>query len=163
MKTNNRRVASVAVISLLLAVGLAPAKAKRAPATAPSRPSGVEKRLSEFVNLYLPWEPDSKVTVAKSNLNVPGFSSWDATRTGRYEPLKASVTVFVSNDEKWFYGGDVPFQNPNPKPVRSAADLEWVTSRYANVLRANVRAQMAPERDAAGLKGMSVVIETGYF
>lgn len=163
MKTNNRRVASVAVISLLLAVGLAPAKAKRAPATAPSRPSGVEKRLSEFVNLYLPWEPDSKVTVAKSNLNVPGFSSWDATRTGRYEPLKASVTVLVSNDEKWFYGGDVPFQNPNPKPVRSAADLEWVTSRYANVLRANVRAQMAPERDAAGLKGMSVVIETGYF
>jgi protein-disulfide isomerase len=143
------------------AMGPVPAKAKKtAPAAAPSG-AGVERRLAEFANEFLPWEPDSKVAVRRADLKLPGFTSWTINRTGRYESLKAEATVFVSNDGRWFYEGD-SFLNRNPKPVRTAGDLDWVTSRYSELLRAKVGAQMAPERDAAGLKGISVVLETGY-
>lgn len=149
--------------------GLAPAKAKPkpkpatpapAPAAAPAA-NGIEKRLAEFANDYLPWEPDSKVAVRRADLKIPGFTSWQITRTGRYESMKADATVFVSNDGKWFYEGD-SFLNREPRPVRSAAELEWISSRYANLLRAKVRSALAPERDAGGLKGISVAMETGY-
>jgi Thioredoxin len=143
-----------------VAMGPAPAKGKRAPGG--SGGAGVERRLPEFANDYLPYEPDSRVAVQKADLKLPGFTSWKITRTGRYESLKAEATVFVSNDGKWFYEGD-SFLNRNPRPVRSAGDLEWVTSRYAELLHANVRAELAPDRDAGGLKGIFVVIETGYF
>jgi thioredoxin family protein len=152
----------LAILVTVAAMGLAPAKAKRAPAPAALPASGIEKRLSEFANLYLPWEPDSKVTVARADVKLPGFSSWVVNRTGRYESLKAEPTVFVSNDGKWFYGGDLPFRNPSPRPVRSSSDLGWVTSRYGDVLHAKVRGELVPERDTAGLKGISVVLETGY-
>jgi len=115
----------------------------------------------EFVGLYLPWDPDSKVTVQQATLKLAGFTSWRVQRTGRYETLKAEAVVFVSNDGKWFFEGD-SFLNPNPKPVRSEADLGWITSKYAQLLGSNVRAQLVPERDAAGLKGMSVILETGF-
>lgn len=161
MKTHERWAALVAAVSLVAAVGLAPAKAKRVPAAVAAPAAGIEKRLSEFANLYLPWEPDSKVAVVKSDLKLPGFTSWDVNRTGRYETLKAQATVFVSNDGKWFYEGD-SFMNRSPQPVRSPSDLEWVTSRYAQLLHANVRAQLVAERDAAGLKGIAIVLETGY-
>jgi protein-disulfide isomerase len=137
-----------------------PAKTKKTAVAAPSGAS-IEQRLAEFANEYLPWEPDSKVAVRKADLKLPGFTSWTINRTGRYEPLKAEATVFVSNDGKWFYEGD-SFLNRNPKPVRTAGDLDWVTSRYAELLRAKVGAQLAPERDAGGLKGISIVLETGY-
>lgn len=143
-----------------VAMGPAPAKGKRTPAA--SAGAGVERRLPEFANDYLPYEPDSRVAVQKADLKLPGFTSWKITRTGRYESLKAEATVFVSNDGKWFYEGD-SFLNRNPRPVRSAGDLDWVTSRYAELLHANVRAELAPDRDAEGLKGIFVVIETGYF
>jgi hypothetical protein len=161
METHHRWAALIAAMSLVAGMGLAPARAKRAPQAAAAPAAGIEKRLSDFANLYLPWEPDSKVAVHKADLKLPGFTSWKVTRTGRYETLKAEATVFVSNDEKWFYEGD-SFMNPSPRPVRSPADLEWVASRYAGLLRAKVGAQLVPERDAAGLKGIAVVIETGY-
>jgi protein-disulfide isomerase len=161
MKTCDRSAAAFAAMALLALPGLAPAKARRAPAVAVAPAVEVEKRLPEFANLYLPWEPDSNVTVQKADLKLPGFQSWKVIRTGRYESLKAEATVFVSNDGKWFFEGD-SFMNRRPAPVRSPADLEWITSRYADLLRAKVRGELAPDRDAAGLKGLVVVLETGY-
>jgi protein-disulfide isomerase len=152
----------VAVLLPLSFVAMGPAPTK--PKSAPAAPvgAGIERRLAQFADEYLPYEPDSRVAVQRADLKLPGFTSWKITRTGRYESLQAEASVFVSNDGKWFYEGD-SFLNRNPRPVRSAGDLDWVTSRYAQLLHANVRAQLAPDRDAAGLKGISVLIETGYF
>jgi protein-disulfide isomerase len=160
------RWASLLLCGPFLAAGLAPAKAKPKPTSAPAPAAapvagGVEKRLAEFVNDYLPWEPDSKVAIQKGDVKMPGFTSWKVTRTGRFETLNAEATVFVSSDGKWFYEGD-SFANRAPRPVRSAADLDWIASRYANLLHAKVRPELVPERDAAGLKGLVVLIETGY-
>lgn len=157
---NRVSVVGALVLLSLAAAGLAPAKGKRVAAAAPST-AGIEKRLAEFGNQYLPFDPDSRITVQKADLKLPGFTSWKINRTGRYPSLNADATVFVSNDGKWFYEGD-SYLNRSPKPVRSAADLDWVTSRYASTVRAKVGAQLVPERDAAGLKGMAVVIETGF-
>ena len=151
----------VAVLLPLSFVAMGPAPTKPKPAPAPVG-AGIERRLAQFADEYLPYEPDSRVAVQRADLKLPGFTSWKITRTGRYESLQAEASVFVSNDGKWFYEGD-SFLNRNPRPVRSAGDLDWVTSRYAQLLHANVRAQLAPDRDAAGLKGIFVLIETGYF
>jgi protein-disulfide isomerase len=162
MKGMKRYSMGAALLALsLAAIGLAPSKAKRASADVAATAPGIEKRLAEFAPQYLPYDPDSKVTVRKADLKLPGFTSWKINRTGRYEALKAEATVFVSNDGKWFYEGD-SFANRSPRPVRSPADLDWVTSRYASLLRAKVGAQLVPDRDAAGLKGMAAVLETGY-
>lgn len=162
-----KRKSAALLLATLSLFGLAPAKSKRAPArptgpvSAAGPAAGTEKRLVDFVGLYLPWDPDSKVTVQQATLKLAGFTSWRVQRTGRYETLKAEAVVFVSNDGKWFFEGD-SFLNPNPKPVQSEADLGWITSKYAQLLGSKVRAQLVPERDAAGLKGMSVILETGF-
>jgi protein-disulfide isomerase len=164
MRKRNSAALLLATLSLF---GLAPAKAKRAPVrpTSPVSASGpaagTEKRLVEYAGLYLPWDPDSRVTVQKATLKLAGFTSWRVQRTGRYETLKAEAVVFVSNDGKWFFEGD-SFRNPSPKPVQSEADLGWIGKRYADLLGAKVRMQFVPERNAAGLKGIALVLESGF-
>jgi protein-disulfide isomerase len=144
----------------LAAIGLAPAKAKPAKrADAPA--AGIEKRLADYAALYLPYAPQTQITVSKAPQKLPGFGAWKVTRKGRYETLNTEATVLVSNDRKWFYEGD-SFANARPRPVRSGADLEWVTSQYAKLLKTNVRALLAPERNAAGLLGTTLVLESGY-
>jgi len=155
------------LLAALSLAGLAPAKSKRAPGRtvtpvgAPAAAGGVEKRLVEYAALYLAYDPDTKITVGKSDLKLPGFTAWRIQRTGRFENLKADAVVFVSNDGKWFFEGD-SFRNPSPKPVTSEADVGWITSKYAQLLGSKVRGQLVPERNAAGLKGMSVVLESGF-
>jgi protein-disulfide isomerase len=151
-------------------IGLAPAKAKPkakpkvVPAAAPADPAAtaaLEKQIREFVALYLPWDPETRVAVEPSPLKLPGFSAWHVVRTGRYESLKADAVVFVSNDRKWFFEGD-SFLNQRPQPVRTDADINWVTARYADLLHAKVTAQLVPSTDAAGMKGIAVVLESGF-
>jgi protein-disulfide isomerase len=155
------------ILAALTLAGLAPAKAKRVstrptdPVSATGPAAGTEKRLVEYAGLYLPWDPDSKVTVQKATLKLPGFTSWRVQRTGRYETLKAEAVVFVSNDGKWFFEGN-SFLNPSPKPVQSEADLAWIGKRYADLLGAKVRMHFVPERNAAGLTGIAVVLESGF-
>jgi thioredoxin family protein len=166
-----RKSAAVLITALTLgAIGLAPTKAKpkakpkaipAAAAAAPASGAGLEKQVGDFVNLYLPWEPDTRVTVEKSPLKLAGFSAWHVVRTGRYESLKADAVVFVSSDRKWFFEGD-SFLNQRPQPVRSDADVSWVTARYAELLHAKVTAQLVPATDVAGLKGIAVVLESGF-
>jgi protein-disulfide isomerase len=167
MRSRKSRVALIVAFTLAT-VGLAPvkakAKAKPKPALAAAATvagAGLEKQVGDFVTLYLPWDPETRVTVEKSPLKLPGFSAWHAVRTGRYESLKADAVVFVSDDRKWFFEGD-SFLNPKPRPIHSEADLDWITRRYADLLHTKVRAELVPGRDAAGLKGMAVVLETGF-
>ena len=162
-----RKSAVVLFVALTLAtLGLAPAKAKPKAkavpaAAAPAPGAGLAKQVENFVALYLPWDPDTKVTVEPSPLKLPGFSAWHAVRTGRYQTLNADAVVFVSNDGKWFFEGD-SFLNKKPEPVRSEADINWVTARYAELLHAKVTARLVPSTDAAGLKGIAVVMESGF-
>jgi len=152
----------VALAALALtASGLAPAKAKPAGARAAVLAAGLEKQIADYAALYLPFDPQTKVTVEKAPQKLAGFGAYRIRRTGRYESLNADAVVFVSNDRKWFFEGD-SFQNKSPKPVRSEADLGWISSRYANLMRTNVRAVLTPERDAGGLKALAVTVETGY-
>lgn len=165
------RIALVLFAAVTLgAIGLAPAKAKPkakpkvVPAASPAAPAagaGLEKQIGEFVALYLPWDPETRVTVEQSPLKLPGFSAWHVVRSGRYQSLKADAVVFVSNDRKWFFEGD-SFLNQRPQPVRTDADVNWVTARYADLLHAKVTAQLVPSADAAGLKGIAVVLESGF-
>ena len=145
-------------------LGLAPAKAKAklAPAAAvPATGAGIEKQIADYAALYLPWDPDTRVTVEKSPLKLPGFGAWRVQRTGRHESLKADAVVFVSNDRKWFFEGQYVL-NPSPKPVRSESDLDWITAKYSDLLQTKAKAQLVPARDAAGLKGMAVILESGF-
>ena len=161
MSTRNRSAALLVAVSLA-AGGVAIAMPKRAPAAAAQAAGpGFEKQVAEYAELYLPYNPDAKVAVEKSPLKLPGFGAWHIQRTGRYDGLKAEAVVFVSNDGKWFYEGD-SFLSKSPRPVSSEADLAWIASRYAELLRANVRMQLVPERNAAGLMGIAVVLETGF-
>jgi protein-disulfide isomerase len=160
MSTRNR--SALLLAASLAAGGMAIAMPKRAPAAAAQAAGpGFQKQVAEYAELYLPYNPGSKVAVEKSPLKLPGFGAWHVQRTGRYDGLKAEAVVFVSNDGKWFYEGD-SFRSNSPRPVGSEADLAWIAARYAKLLRANVRIQLVPERNAAGLKGIAVVVETGF-
>jgi len=75
--------------------------------------------------------------------------------------LKAEAVVFVSNDGKWFFEGD-SFRNPSPMPLRSEADLAWIGARYTKLVGARARMHFVPERDTAGLKGIAIVLESGF-
>ncbi|MEO8349449.1 MAG: hypothetical protein ABI610_11095, partial [Acidobacteriota bacterium] len=125
--------------SALAEVVLAQAKSKSAKAPVAA---SIEKQLADYAALYLPYNPQAKVAVSKAPQKLAGFGAWKVTSKGRYESLNTEATVLVSNDRKWFYEGD-SFANPSPRPVRSGADVDWVTSQYAKLLKTNVRAQLA--------------------
>jgi protein-disulfide isomerase len=153
----SRRAAAVLAAASLAASLFAQAKPKPAKPAAAS----IERQLADYAALYLPYNPQSKVTMTKAPQKVPGFSAWKVARKGRYGSLNTEATVLVSNDRKWFYEGD-SFANRSPRPVRSGADLDWITSQYAQLLKTNVRAVLSPERNAAGLLGATLVLESGY-
>jgi thioredoxin family protein len=159
---NFRPAAAVLGAALVAAIGLGQAK-PAAKASKPAAPpaGSIEKQIADYAALYLPYNPDTRITVSKASQKLPGFGAWKVTRKGRYESLNTEATVLVSNDRKWFYEGD-SFANKSARPVRSAKDLDWVTTQYAQLLKANVRAQLSPERNAAGLLGTTLILESGY-
>ena len=132
-----------------------------APALAQAGAASVETRLPAFLVNYLPFDPASKVTVEKATDRLPGFQGWKIKRTGKYPKLTVDRLVYVSDDGKWFFDGDT-LSNPTPRPVQSAADLAFVETRTAGVYRTKAKASLAPERDAAGLKGVWVAVESGW-
>lgn len=155
---SSRRAALLLLAAAFAATGLAPAKAK--PVKAPAA-AGIEKQLADYAALYLSYNPQTKVTVSKAPQKLPGFTAWKVSRKGRYETLNTEATVLVSNDRKWFYEG-ASFAHRSPRAVRSGADLEWVTSQYAQIFKSKVQAVLAPERNAAGLLGATLVLGSGY-
>jgi hypothetical protein len=157
-----RPAAAVLGASLVAAIGLGQAK-PAAKASKPAAPpaGSIEKQIADYAALYLPYNPDTRITVSKASQKLPGFGAWKVTRKGRYESLNTEATVLVSNDRKWFYEGD-SFANKSARPVRSAKDLDWVTTQYAQLLKTNVRALLSPERNASGLLGTTLILESGY-
>ncbi len=123
--------------------------------------TAVETRLPAYLQNYLSFDPASKITVEKAVDRLPGFQGYKVKRTGKYPKLAVEKIVYVSDDGKWFFDGDT-LTNPSPKPVASAADLAWMEGRTANIYRTRARASLAPERDAAGLKGVWIAVESGW-
>lgn len=121
----------------------------------------VEQDLQTYALHFLPFDPDSKISVERVKETLPGFQGYKVVRKGRYEKLNVDKVVYVSLDRKWFFTGD-SFTNPTPRPVKSAADLEWVEERYSKAFNRAVRGSLAPDRDAAGLKFVALQVDTGY-
>ncbi len=136
------------------------ASAPPAKASAPASPS--QKALEAYLLKYLPWDPETRITVEPNNEKpVPGFHAYKAHRTGRYAKLNGDRYVYVSEDGKWFFAGDT-LPNREPRPVRSNEDLQWLASYLTNLFRTPAAVTLAPERDRAGVKGVFVSLETGY-
>jgi protein-disulfide isomerase len=156
----NRFAAIVAVLAV--AIGFAAAAPPEKGATAPkAAPSAVETELVAYAAKFLPFNPETKVTVEKSSETLAGFQAYKVHRKGRYEKLNLDKVVYLSDDGKWFFAGDtVP--NTEPRPVRGGADLSWLDTKFSNMFRSRVRTQLAPDRDAAGLKGVAVILDSGY-
>lgn len=122
----------------------------------------VEQELQGFAQNFLPFDPESRVTVEKSSQVLPGFQGYKLNRKGRYEKLNVTDRiVYVSLDLKWFFAGD-SVTNSSPRPVRGTADLDWVEERYAKAFQRPVKAVFQAERDLAGLKGVALQANTGY-
>jgi protein-disulfide isomerase len=118
--------------------------------------------VAAYASKFLPFDPESKVTVEKATDRIPGMQGWKVHRKGRYDKLNVDKVCFVSDDGKWFFGGDPPIQNPNPRPVRAASDLGWLEQKFSELFRTNVHVVLVPERDAGQYKGVATAIETGY-
>ena len=153
----------VVLAGLALGVGSAAGQAKTPSAPQAAAPAGksVEARLPGYLENFLSFDPASKVTVEKATDRLPGFQGYKVKRTGKYPKLAVDRLVFISDDGKWFFDGDT-LTNPSPKPVTSSADLAWMETRTANIYRTRAKATLAPERDAAGLKGVWIAVESGW-
>ena len=155
-----KRIVLILLLSCALA-GAAPAQHQNAGKGAAAPAAGIERQLEAYLSKFLPWDPETKITVARSTESVSGFQSYKIKRTGKYERLKVEKVVYVSDDGKWFFAGDtVP--NTSPRPVRTAQDLAWLDDKLTKLFHAAVRSVLTPDRDAAGLKGMALQLETGY-
>ena len=121
---------------------------------------GVEKGLAAYADKFLPFDPQSKVTVEKSADTLPGFQGYKVRRTGRYEKLNVDRVVFVSRDGKWFFAGET--LSDKNKEARTSDDLSWLNERLSGIYKTRVRTSRVPERDAAGLKAVAAAIETGF-
>ena len=141
-------------------LGSAPPAVQAAAARAVGAGAAVDKNLVVFLERYLPFDPATRVTVTRAAERLPGFQGYRGKRTGKYEKLNAERTVFISNDGKWFFAGDT-MKNTEAKPS-APGDLDWIDRGLNQLYRSKVRATRAPERDAAGLKGVAVSVETGF-
>ena len=127
--------------------------------------AGADKTLTTFALRYLPWDPESKITVerpaAGSTPAVAGFEAFKIHRAGRYSKLATDKTWYVSTDGHWVFTGDT-LPNKDAAPARSSADLVWLSRYLSNLFRTSAIAALAPDRDQAGLKGVLVACETGF-
>jgi protein-disulfide isomerase len=138
-----------------------PAGRSQTPSAAPAA-GPAEKALEAYLSKFLPWDPELKLTVARTNeKSVPGFKAYKAHRTGRYTKLDGDKVVLVSDDGKWFFAGDT-LPGKDPRPVKSSEDVAWLSTYLTGLFHAQAVATLAPERDKGGLKAVAISIETGY-
>ncbi len=155
-----RWIAPLALVVALPAAGSPRPQQKAAPASREAAGT-IEKELSVYAARFLPYDPDTKITVEKSSEPLPGFQAFKVHRRGKYEKLNADKVVYVSNDGKWFFAGDMT-TNTDPKAVKGPTDLSWLENKFSELFHSRIRAQLMPDRDAGGLKGVAISIETGY-
>jgi len=146
---------------LLLTCSLAAASPREAKEKAAVPPVGLEKQVEAYASKFLPYDPQSKVTATRSTESVPGFISFKVKRTAKYERLNVERVFYVSEDGKWFFPGDT-LANATPRPVRTAQDLAWLDEKIGKLFHTQVRTVLTPDRDAAGLKGVAIQVDTGY-
>jgi hypothetical protein len=164
-RVKNRRIAVALLAGTAALAGISASAQTRKAAAPPAQTGGGSAVSAADVQAYaakfVPFDPESKVTVEKASDRLPGLQGWKVHRKGRYEKLNIDRVYYVSDDGKWFFAGD-SVTNPASHPVRSAADLAWVEEKFASILRTNVKALLVPERDAAPYKGVAIAAETGY-
>ena len=149
-----RKIATVLGLGLIGAALVGAAKSS-SQAPAPAKPTAgapagsTEKALEEYLLKYLPFDPESRVSVARTTeKTVSGFRAYKVKRTGRYEKLKLDKVVFLSDDGKWFFAGDT-LPNVDPKPVRTNEDLSWLSTYLTNLFHTGAHAALAPNGIAA--------------
>jgi protein-disulfide isomerase len=148
-------------ILTILVLTAAVAGAAQKPAASKPAAAGIEKQLEVYAARFLPYDPETKITVARSTEVLPDFQSFKVKRTGRYEKLKVDRLFYVSNDARWIFAGDT-LANTAPRPVRGPQDVAWIDEKLGAVFRSPVHAVLTPERDVEGLKGVALVLQTGY-
>ena len=129
--------------------------------TAQTAPATATAHLAAYAAQFLPYDPETRISFEPSSEKLAGFQGFRVKRTGRYPKLNVDKVVYVSNDHKWFFGGD-SLQNAAPHPIRTNADLEALSAKFTDLFHARVRVTLAPDRDAAGLKAVAVAVESGY-
>jgi protein-disulfide isomerase len=149
---------AVVLCSMAVLWGVAGVSSAQAPKTA----AGVEGRLPTYLNQFLSYDPASKVTVEKApEKRLAGFQGYKIKRTGKYPKLAVEKTVEVSDDGKWFFDGEI-MVNPNAAAGQGAPDLAWIEAKISALYRSPVKVMLTPERDAAGLKGVAIAVESGF-
>ena len=152
------RIPSLLVLGSL---GLCAAGVCAGPAKGPAE--SAEKSLAVYAERFLPFNPQSRVSVDRSSEKpLPLFRAYRVRRTGKYEKLNVDRVVHLSEDGKWFFAGET-LVNPSPRPARSEGDIDWVREKLAAAYGTRVRLGFAPERDAAGLKALTISLDTGFF
>ena len=153
---------------LVIALAGAAAPARPAAAAAPAAGGGVAAQVERFASEFLPWEPESQVTVHPSPKDdLKDFKAWAIDRKGKYDKLDVkSQLQYVSSDEKWIFTGSV-IKNSQPQgktaSIRTDADIVGIGDYFSKMFGAKARAFLEPAADKAGLKGVRVEIDTGYF
>src|SRR5215471_6642832 len=95
------------VLGFVAALGLSSVVFGATQTAQASKPGGtIESRLPGYLNNFLPFDPQSKVTVEKAPDKIPGFQAFKIKRTGKYAKLAVDRTVNVSDDGKWYFDGD---------------------------------------------------------
>ena len=119
----------VAALALIGAVPARKSQKNGTPAGKAVRAAGNDE-LVTYLTHFLPWNPDSIVTVEKSSESLPGFTGYKVRRKGRFEKLNMSDrVVFVSDDGKVYGWGNNGWgqlggrQSPN-----------WTTAKPVNVV-----------------------------
>jgi len=151
----------IRLMAAFLLGGFLAASDLRAAAQAKPAAAAIEKDVLVYAERYFPFDPAPKFTVEKTSEALPGFQGYKVRRTGRYEKLKVDRVVFVSRDAKWFFAGET-LKKKETAPMVNEADLSWLETQLNGLFRTRVRVARAPERDAAGLKGVTASVETGY-
>ena len=142
---------------------IAAAGSGRASAVAAPLSAQVEKFGSEF----LPWEPDSHVTAKPDPANdLKGLHAFAVERKGKYEKLNLKTGFYVSADDKWIFTGSAVKNNLKPgetSAIETDRDVAGIADYMGGLFRSKAVAHLEPAMDRAGMRGVKVDLDTGYF
>jgi protein-disulfide isomerase len=120
-------------------------------------------KVRTFMERYLPYDPQSRVTIETSKRHVPPFLTFDIHRKGKYDKLDANPSVLVSRDGRYIYVGTV-LQNRQPLTGRTLveSDLAGFQNYIGQLYQTTARIRLDPTLDTAGMRGVRLNLETGF-
>ncbi|MGH9441446.1 MAG: DsbA family protein [Thermoanaerobaculia bacterium] len=147
------------------AAALTAASVSGMPANA--RAASIVAEVQRFASEYLPWEPDSRVTAKPDPANdLRGLHAFAVERTGKYEKLNLKTGYYVSADEKWIFTGSAVKNNLKPgetSAIETDRDVAGIADYMGGMFRSKAVAHLEPPMDRAGMRGVRVDLDTGYF